>query len=99
MTADACLGCVRLEDPAAATVTLLSGQVVCSWCPGWRDETAAREIEARAILRMIDRDTRLARLAALEARHGAEYRRRLEAVVLDLWERRRAARPAQEATA
>ena len=86
-----CLGCQRLEDPAA-TVTLLSGQEVCSWCPAWRAETAERETEARAILRMIDRDTRVAHLEILEARHGSEYRRRLEAVVLNLWERARASR-------
>ena len=87
-----CLGCQRLEDPAATVVTLLSGQEVCSWCPAWRTETAERETEARAILRMIDRDTRVAHLEILEARHGAEYRRRLEAVVLNLWERARASR-------
>lgn len=94
---DGCLGCQRLELPDCPTVVLLSGPTVCSWCPAWREETAAREVEARAILRMPDRNDRLAHLAKLEARHGAEYRRRLEAVVLQLWEARRARRLAAEA--
>lgn len=85
---DGCLGCQRLELPDCPTVVLLSGATVCTWCPAWREETAAREVEARAILRMADRQTRLDHLAKLEARHGAEYRRRLEAVVLQLWEAR-----------
>lgn len=95
---DGCLGCQRLEAPDCQTVALLSGATVCSWCPAWREECASREVEARAILDMIDRDTRLAHLAKLEARHGSEYRRRLEAVVLQLWEARRARRAAATAT-
>lgn len=88
---DDCLGCARLEDAAAETVVLLSGQSVCSWCPAWRCEAAEREIEARALLRLPDRSARLDRLARLESQRGAEYRARLEAVVLAMWERRRAA--------
>lgn len=91
---ESCLGCQRLEQPDCQTVVLLSGATVCLWCPGWKEETAAREVEARAILRMVDRPTRLAHLERLEARHGAEYRRRLEAVALQLWEDRRARRAA-----
>lgn len=87
---DACLGCARLED-AAATVVLLSGQTVCSWCPSWQAETADRELEARSLLRLADKSARLDRLARLEAQRGPEYRARLEAVVLAMWERRRAA--------
>ena len=88
---DGCLGCSRLEVADAPTVVLLSGQTVCSWCPDWREETRGREVEARAVLSMGSRDTRRAHLDRIEARHGHEYRRRLEAVVLGLWERRRAA--------
>lgn len=94
---DGCLGCQRLELPDCPTVVLLSGSTVCTWCPAWREETAAREVEAHAILRMVDRDTRLAHLETVEARHGAEYRRRLEATVLQLWEARRARRLAASA--
>lgn len=87
---DGCLGCQRLSLPDCPTVVLLSGQEVCSSCILWLEETRDRELEARAILRMADRQTRLEYLATLEARHGAEYRRRLEPVVLQLWEARRA---------
>lgn len=85
-----CLGCQRLEREAEPVVVLLSGQTVCSFCPAWLQETFAREMEARAVLDMADKPTRLAHLDAREARFGAEYRRRLEAAVLGLWERRRA---------
>lgn len=88
---DGCLGCARLEDPACTTVTLLSGAVVCSWCPSWLEETRARQEEANYVLRLVDRPTRLDHLAKREAEFGAEYRRRLEAVVLETWQRRRAA--------
>lgn len=88
---DGCLGCAKLEDGSTPTVVLLSGAVACSWCPAWRLECQARQEEANAILRMANRETRRAHLDRLEARHGAEYRRRLEAVILATWERRRAA--------
>lgn len=97
----ACLGCARLEQPDCNTVVLLTGEVVCTWCESWRLECQAREIEARAILAMSDRATRQAHLDLLEARHGiddpahgAEYRRRLEAAILGLWERRKATQAA-----
>lgn len=88
---DGCLGCARLEDPACNTVVLLSGQTVCTYCVLWLEECRTRQEEAFAVLRMADRETRRAHLDKLEARHGAEYRRRLEAVILDTWKRRRAA--------
>lgn len=94
----ACLGCARLEQPGCNTVVLLTGEVVCSWCPSWLGETRDREIEARAILGMADRETRQAHLDLLEARHGvndpahgAEYRRRLESAILGLWRARKTA--------
>ena len=97
----ACLGCARLEQPDCNTVVLLTGEVVCTWCQSWLAETRDREIEARATLAMSDRATRQAHLARLEARHGiddpthgAEYRRRLEASILGLWERRKATQAA-----
>ena len=87
---DGCLGCARLEDSSTPTVTLLSGAVVCSWCDAWRQECLQRQEEAHAVLRMADRETRRAHLDLLQARHGDEYRRRLEATILDTWNRRRA---------
>lgn len=85
-----CAGCSRLEDPSAPTVVLLSGVKVCTYCPAWLAETAARQFEALDVLDMADRQTRLAHLEAREREFGAEYRARLAAVVLETWERRRA---------
>lgn len=92
-----CLGCSRLEMPDCKTVVLLTGQTVCTSCVSWLTECRERQEEANAILRMADRETRRAHLDRLEARHGAEYRRRLEAVILDTWKRRRAAAAAAAA--
>lgn len=89
-----CLGCSRLELPDCPTVTLLSGQVVCSSCSLWLEETRDRQNEAYFVLSMRDRPTRLAHLAKREAEFGHEYRRRLEAVILQTWEARRRAAPA-----
>lgn len=88
---DGCLGCSRLEDPACNTVVLLSGPTVCTWCPAWKEETRLRQDEAFAVLDMASKEVRLAFLARREAEFGSEYRRRLEAVVLQTWQRRRAA--------
>lgn len=88
---DGCLGCARLEDPAAPTVTLLTGAVVCTWCSAYRQECFDRQQEAYAVLAMADRAARLAHLARREAEFGPEYRRRLEAVIMQTWEQRRRA--------
>lgn len=85
-----CAGCSRLEVEEASVV-LLSGQRVCTYCDSWRRECELRQIEAFAVLDMADRPTRLAHLEARERVYGAEYRRRLEAVILSTWESRRAA--------
>lgn len=92
---DGCLGCARLEDPACTTVVLLAGPTVCTWCPEWLAETRDRETEARWLLGLSDRQTRVRHLEAREREFGAEYRHRLEAAVLGLWERRRAAQAAR----
>lgn len=80
--------------PDQPTVTLLSGQEVCSSCVLWLIETRDREVEARWLLGLSDKQTRIRHLEAREREFGAEYRRRLEAAVLGLWERRRAAQVA-----
>lgn len=84
-----CAGCVRLEDPEAKTVVLLAGQTVCDYCPAWLEECRHRGAEAIAVLNLPDRVTRLEHLDKREREHGAEYRRRLAAAVLDAWESRR----------
>lgn len=92
---------------AAPEAVLLDGRRVSSWSPEWLAETGSRETEARAILRLREKDERQSRLAAYTvgmARHArlnlpgvdpeaysAEARRRLEAVVLACWHRAREA--------
>lgn len=90
-----CAGCARLEAEEPSVV-LLGGQVVCTSCPAWLRETQLRQIEAFRVLDLPDRATRLAHLDAREREFGAEYRRRLEAVILSTWESRRAAAAAAE---
>jgi hypothetical protein len=92
-----CLGCVRLENQTAEAVTLLSGAVVCSWCPAWLTETRDRHNEAALVLRMVNRETRRAHLDSREAEFGALYRERLEAAILSLWESQRAALSTEDA--
>lgn len=83
--------CSPCTGPAGAPrTTLVCGTEVCTWCPRWREETGNREREARWVLRMVDRETRREHLAAREAEFGPEYRRRLEAVVMAIWQRRQA---------
>lgn len=86
-----CAGCSRLEREDCATVVLLSGVRVCTYCPAWLRETLARQLEADRVLRMADKVDRQAFLARREQEFGAEYRSRLSAVILETWERRRAA--------
>lgn len=84
-----CSGCSRLEVADAATVTLLTGEVVCTWCPAWQVETRDREVLARTILAMDDKGSRLVALARHEAADGTESRRRLEAAIMGLWQIRK----------
>ena len=72
-------------------MVLLSGATVCTYCPEWLRETLLRQNEATMVLGFRDRDARRAHLAKREAEFGPEYRKRLEAVILSTWERRRAA--------
>lgn len=82
--------CARLSAPDGQTVVLLSGATVCNYCPAWRSETMLRQQEAFRVLAMSSRDVRRNHLSAREREFGPEYRRRLEAVILETWERRRA---------
>ena len=88
-----CQDCARLSAPDAKTVTLLSGAVVCNYCDRWREECLNRQKEADFVLRLGTREARRSHLAYLERQHGAEYRRRLDVVILETWEsRKRSAR-------
>ena len=89
-------------------VTLLDGRSVSSWGPEWQAECLARHQQVVRIMRLDDREARRDFIARYErtaadtappgtpdrAAYAAEARRRLEAAVLDQWERRRAARAA-----
>lgn len=90
-----CAGCARLEHPDVATVRLLSGIEVCTYCPAWQRETLGRQLEANRVLRMPDRDARRAFIADRAAAFGALYGERLSAVILETWERQRASAAAE----
>lgn len=87
-------------------VTLLDGRSVSSWGPEWQAECLDRHLQVVRIMRLDDREARRDFIARYErtaaetappgtpdrAAYAAEARRRLEAAVLDHWERKRAAR-------
>ena len=87
-------------------VTLLDGRSVSSWGPEWQAECLARHQQVVRIMRLDDREARRDFIARYErtaadtappgtpdrSAYAAEARRRLEAAVLDCWERKRAAR-------
>lgn len=97
MTATACpsaqspASCRYVLERGASVITLADGRECCSWCPAWLAETADRAQEARRILRLADRESRRAALGRVEMVRGPEHRRRLDAVILETWERARAA--------
>ena len=108
MTTAVCPGgepCGYGDRPGATTVTLLSGATCCSWCHRWRSECHDRAVEAHAVLRLPDRDSRRARLDTYEANarldavrlgvpadaYAAESRRRVEAEIMAIWRSRQAA--------
>lgn len=108
MTTAACPSgspCAYAGRAGVGVVTLLSGESCCSWCAAWRAECAARHVEAVAVLRLPDRETRRARLDTYEANarldaarlgvpadaYAAEARRRVEAEIMAIWRSRQAA--------
>ena len=89
-------------------VTSLDGRSVSSWGPEWQAECLARHHQVVRIMRLDDREARRDFIARYErtaadtappgtpdrAAYAAEARRRLEAAVLDHWQRARAAQAA-----
>ena len=89
-------------------VTLLDGRSVSSWGPEWQAECLARHQQVVRIMRLDDREDRRDFIASVErsaadsaplgvpdpAAYAAEVRRRLEAAVLDHWQRARATQAA-----
>ena len=68
----------------APLVTLCDGRQVPSDSEAWRAEA-----EARTILRLATVAARRAHLALIEQRRGQAARAKLEALILELWNRRR----------
>lgn len=64
----------------APDVTLVDGSVVKSDSEPWRFEC-----EARHILRMPTKDTRISFLDMIEKKRGKPYRDRLESKILEIW--------------
>lgn len=89
-------------------VTLIDGTEVSSWSQEWLVECRDRHFEVLKIMRLNDRESRRAYIAEYErimattaplgvrdrAAYAAEARRRLEAAVIDHWQRARTTRAA-----
>jgi len=102
-----CEHCGRATDQWHKPLALATGAPSCNYAPAWQAECHERHLRVVRILRLDDRDSRRAFIAnvaaaaaaappvgADPAAYGAEVRRRLEAAVLEQWERDRAARAA-----
>lgn len=75
-----------------ADVVLLDGRTVDTYSQDWLVECRDREIEARRVLDMPNREMRRSYMAGVGRDRGAEAQARLEAAVMGLWERRQARR-------
>ena len=73
-------------------VKLLNGRTVDSASHDWLIECRDREIEARKVLDMPNREMRRSYLAGVGRDRGAEAQARLEAAITGLWGRRQARR-------
>lgn len=103
-----CQHCGGIPDRWHRALELETGAPSCSYSPAWLAECATRHRRVLRILRLDDREERrdfIARIERTEAEspplgvtnsavYAAEVRRRLEAAVLDQWQRSRAARAA-----
>lgn len=72
-------------------VTLITGEVVDSTAPAWRQECLTRQRHVET-LRRLQLEQRREYLRTVEAKEGGEARRRLEEAYLKDWEARRADR-------
>lgn len=78
-----CLGCNRCED--GPMVTLISGCMVCNYCPDYKDECLARHV-----LALPTKDDRREFLMAWGKKHGQDAQNRLADLVKSVWGARRA---------
>lgn len=101
-----CPHCGRAPDRWHRALALVDGVESCNYSPAWLEETKEREARVIKLLRLDDKQARRRFVASHEAyvtelrgpAVGAESRRRLEAAVLERWERVRAARNPQPTT-
>ncbi len=102
-----CEHCGRVPCRWHRAQALATGVPSCNYSPAWAEECLERHQRVLRVLRLDDREGRRDYIARVEsaaaetaplgvdpAAYAAEIRRRLEAAVLDQWERRRAARAA-----
>ena len=102
-----CPHCGRVPDQWHKPLALATGAPSCNFSVDWQAECRERHKRVLRCLRLDDRENRRDFIANIErsaaesaptgvdpAAYGAEVRRRLEAAVLDQWERDRAARAA-----
>lgn len=102
-----CPYCGRVVDQWHRELDLQVGQRSCSYSVEWKAECLERHDRVLRCLRLDDREVRSDYIARVErsaaetaplgvdpAAYAAEVRRRLEAAVLERWERARAARVA-----
>ena len=102
-----CPYCGRVVDQWHRELSLQTGQRSCSYSVDWQAECLERHKRVLRCLRLDDREDRRDFIANIErsaaesappgvdpAVYAAEVRRRLEAAVLDHWQRARAAQAA-----
>lgn len=102
-----CVHCGRVPCRWHRAQALATGVLSCNYSPAWAEECRERHQRVIRCLRLDDREVRSDYIARVErsaaetaplgvdpAAYAAEIRRRLEAAVLDRWERARAARKA-----
>lgn len=73
-------------------ITLQNGDVSCSYCPLWRDETLMRSQTARGIVKMEDIEHRRAAVSQFVAKHGQEAGNRLTDQIALIWQDRHSIR-------
>ena len=88
-----CPHCGRAPDQWHKPLALATGAPSCNFAADWQAECRERHQRVLRCLRLDDREDRRDFIARIE-RSAAEVRRRLEAAVLDHWQRARAAQAA-----
>lgn len=75
-----CESCERTKN-----ITLQNGDISCSYCEKWRDETLLRSQTARNIVRMEEIEDRRDAVDRYGKNHGNEAKRRLTDHIANIW--------------